>query len=62
MLAEPRRCMTAVAPMVYVKFALAICVGGIVHCLQFEATVAIVIGFVLLIGVMLIGLLRAAAL
>jgi hypothetical protein len=35
-------------------------VGGIVHRLQFEATVAVVMGFVVLVGVMLIALLHAA--
>jgi hypothetical protein len=45
---------------VHVAFFSRLCVGGIVHRLPFEATVAVVMGFVLVVGVMLIGLLHAA--
>jgi hypothetical protein len=37
-------------------------VGGIVHRLQFETMVAVVMGFVVLIGVVFIALLHAATL
>jgi hypothetical protein len=45
---------------VHVAFVSHLCVGGIVHRLPFEATAAVVMGFVVLVGVMLIGLLHAA--
>jgi hypothetical protein len=46
--------------MVDVAFLSHLCVGGIVHRLPFEATAAVVMGFVVLVGVMLIGLLHTA--
>jgi hypothetical protein len=45
--------------MVDVAFFSHLCVGGIVHRLQFEATVAVVMGFVLLVGIVFIALLHA---
>jgi hypothetical protein len=59
MLAEPWRLHVSGTPTEYVQLVSRLCVGGIVHRLQFEAMFAVVMGFVVLVGVVVIGLLHA---